>query len=294
MSLPPLLAGFCSPKKTASKSPCQFRSKETGYTRRMRMEPLECRCAPSGLGNLATDFSFNALDRFALFAMSGSKVDITNPSTELGGDVGLGPHSTQNFSDGKIDVDLLVDPTANNTHSNNVVIVGHTYSVNLAPDNADALDAASVVAALTPTRTLGNITGSTTLTSKLGNNVINVISVNAIQLDGSSTLTLQGNSSDYFFINVTGKYAQTGTSAIKLTGGLQETHVLFNILGTGEQVAFTGSSVGEGTYLAVNRDVSVSGAKIDGVLIGGMNHQIAITSGAKVQVNAPHFVPPVV
>jgi choice-of-anchor A domain-containing protein len=111
-------------------------------------------------------------------------------------------------------------------------------------------------------------------------------------LPPAKTLTLNAGKNDYFIINVSGKYAMSGTSAIRLTGGIDTTRVLFNITGTGEQVAFTGKSVGVGTYLAVNRDISVSGATINGSVIGGMNHKIALTSAAKVQVNTPHFAPP--
>jgi len=108
-------------------------------------------------------------------------------------------------------------------------------------------------------------------------------------MSGSSTLTLKGGFNDYFFINVSGKYAMSGSSQIKLTGGINTTHVIFNIVGSGEAVAFSGSSVGVGTYLANDRDINVSGATINGVLIGAKNHKIALTSGAQIQVDTPHF-----
>src|SRR5258707_239968 len=111
-------------------------------------------------------------------------------------------------------------------------------------------------------------------------------------MSGPSTFTLNGAAGDYFFINVTGNFSMTGSSKMVLTGGLVEEHIIFNILGSGQQVAFRGSSYGVGTFLAVNRDISVSGATVFGSLIGAQNHQIAITSGAQVQVNAPHFQAP--
>jgi ice-binding like protein len=262
------------------------------HKRRLGSEMLEQRCAPAGLANLMADFGADRLGVYGVFGMSGCKMDITNPQTEIGGDVGLGPNAVQNFSDGKIDGDLNIDPTTNNSHSNNVKLTGQVNVFDLTPTNAAALDASSVVAALHTTQTVGAITGSKTINSAAGNNVINVISASNVQLNGSASLTLNGNASDYFFINVTGNFAMTGTSSIKLTGGIQETHVLWNILGSGQQVAFTGKSVGEGTFIAVNRDIAVSGATVEGVLIGGMNHHIAITSGAHVQVNAPHFAAP--
>ena len=255
----------------------------------MRIEGLEERCAPASLG-----FDFGLVTTFGVFAMSGSKLDITNPQTEIGGDVALGPHATQNFSDGHIDYNLYVDQTANNAKHNNVKLgvggaVGSVIVTDLAPANAAMIDATTQIATMAPTQTFGNITASTSITS---HTTINVIKVNNVALSGSATVTLNGPSNSYFIFNVTGKWDMSGSSKIVMSGGVPITHVLYNIIGTGQQVAFTGSSVANGQFLAVNRDISVSGATVNGQIIGAMNHKIAITSGAKVQVDAPHFQPP--
>ena len=252
--------------------------------RRPGFEDMENRYSPS---SLFSDFA--VLDEFGVFQMAGGQLSITNPQTEIGGDTGLGPHAVQNASDSQIDGKFVVDLTANNNHSNNLRIAGGTVYRNLQTAENYAEDAASRIGRMTATQTFNSINNSMTINAT---QTINVISVNQIQLDGSSTLTLHGSANAYFFINVSGKYSMTGTSAIHLTGGVSTTHVIFNITGTGEQVAFTGQSVGVGTYLAPNRDISVSGATVNGVLIGGENHQIAITSGAHVQVNTPHFSAP--
>jgi choice-of-anchor A domain-containing protein len=248
---------------------------------RPRLEVLEDRAAPS---SLFSDFA--ALHPYGVLALSGSKLDITNPQTRVGGAVGLGPHATQNFSDGEIDGNLVLDYTANNSHSNNVRIQGSTVRQDLQAAVNAAIDASDVIAHLHATQQFVTIPRSQTIVRTTHENVIDVGSV---QLDGSSVLTLHGSSSDYFLFNVTGKFAMTGDSQIKLTGGIDSTHVLFNVVGTGEAVAFTGKSVAVGTFLADNRDINVSGATVNGVLIGAMDHKIALTSGAQIQVNTPHF-----
>ena len=262
--------------------------------RRPQLEVLEDRAVPA---SLAADF--NLLHPYGVLGLDGAKVSMSNPQTHIGGSVGIGPNGIQNFSDGRIDDGLIIDPSTNNSKSNNASISDGVTVMDMYPTVAAALDASAQIAAMTPTQTLGSITGSMTLTSNPGtasSPAVNVINVGNIQLDGSSTLTLKGNDPggyDWFIFNVTGKFAMTGTSAIKIVGTFDSTHVLFNIIGTGEQVAFTGKSTGVGTFLAPQRDISDSGATVNGVLIGAENHQIAITSGARVQVNTPHFnVPP--
>jgi choice-of-anchor A domain-containing protein len=250
------------------------------------LDGLEERIAFSLSDTLKADFSI--LKDFGVLGLSGAKIDITNSKTTIGGDVGIGPGGKQNFSDGFIDGKLVVDPTADNSKSNNVKKTFGTITKNLQPAVAAAIEASNAIANSPATKTISSINGSQTIFSTTH---INVVKTGSITLDGSATLTLSANSNDYFLFNVTGKFAMTGSSKIKLTGGINTTHVIFNIIGSGEQVAFTGSSVAVGTFLAVNRDISVSGATVNGVLIGAMNHKIAITSGAQVQVNTPHFNP---
>jgi hypothetical protein len=267
---------------------------------RLRLESLDERESPSGIAtNLATldlpigqpapsgiccDFSI--LDQYNLYSMSGSQLSITNPQTKIAGNVGLGAYAKQNFSDGQIGGSFIIDYTTNNSHSNNVRIAGGTQKTNTAPVDAAAFDASAQIAAMPSTQSLGAVSNSATIN---GNGHINVIKLTSLQLDGSSSLTLKGGANDFFFINDSGKFAMTGTSSIQLNG-VQQNHVLFNITGSGEQVAFTGKSVGEGTFLAVNRDIAVSGATVVGQLIGGYCHNVSITSAA--QICGCPFQPP--
>jgi choice-of-anchor A domain-containing protein len=192
------------------------------------------------------------------------------------------------FADGQIAGKLVVDPTADNSKGNNVNEEFGIVTAGLGAANAAAIDAANEIGSLKPTQEFDSINGSHTIGA---NGSMNVISVGDVQLDGSSTLTLKGCASDYFFINVSGKFAMTGTSSIQLDG-VDPSHVIFNIEGSGQQVAFTGKSEAVGTFLAINRDVAVSGATVNGQIIAGMCQDIAITSGAKVDVCSPPFCPP--
>ncbi len=235
---------------------------------------------------LTADFAI--LDHFAVLGLSGSKIDITNPQTQIGGNVGLAPGSNQNFADGQIAGKLIVDPSANNSKSNNVQEEFGGLTASLGAANAAAIDASNEIASMTPTQQFDSINGSLTICSTCP---LNVICVGKVQLDGSSTLTLKGCATDYFFINVSGKFAMTGNTSIRLDG-VDPSHVIFNIVGSGEQVAFTGKSNAVGTFLAVNRDIAVSGATVNGPIIGGLCHDIAITSGAHVDICSPSFCPP--
>jgi hypothetical protein len=265
-----------------------LRSREPAQSQvQLQLETLEDRSTPN---NLFADLA--DVDQFTVLALTGAKVDISNPKTLFASspgfpaNVGLGPGARENFSDGTIQGNLIVDPTANITKSNHV----HENAIvvrDLSPDVMAAIDASNQIAALAPTLTLPSIHSSTTLHST---GAMNVINVTDLTLDGSAQLTLQGRPGmqDYFFINVTGKYAQTGNSSIRLVN-VPGSHVVFNIVGTGQQVAFTGKSVGAGTYLAVNRDIAVTGATVNGALIGGLNHQISIVSGSQLHPTTSPF-----
>ena len=62
----------------------------------------------------------------------------------------------------------------------------------------------------------------------------------------------------------------TDISEIKLTGGLQPGHVLFNIVGSGPDVIIAKLSKGAGTFLAPERKFSLNSFSIiEGAVIAG-------------------------
>src|SRR5579871_2082858 len=134
----------------ASSRPRHARRKKlrlSSFGRKLNIESLEGRAVPA---SLAVDFA--TLDNFAVLGLNGSKMDITNPQTHIGGNVGLAGDSNQNFSDGQISGSLVVDPSADNTKSNNVEEADGVVTTNLSAANAAAFDASSQIAAMTPTQ----------------------------------------------------------------------------------------------------------------------------------------------
>ena len=119
--------------------------------------------------------------------------------------------------------------------------------------------------------------------------------VKDVVLNGS-TVTLKGVAGDSFILNVTGKFVLNGGSRI-VASGIQPKDILYNIIGSGEQVAFTGGGGGsgcckssaDGTLIALNRNIALSPGLVNGELIGGLN--ISIVSGASVKCPPSPCIP---
>src|SRR5437762_1116342 len=111
----------------------------------------------------ATTVNLGAAGNFTVLALDNVKFDLTNPGSTIIGNVGLGPNAVQNWSTGAIQGTLYVDPTANNTHQNNVQISGGTVVTSLAQAVADADAAAALASSLAPQQTFGNITNAMTI-----------------------------------------------------------------------------------------------------------------------------------
>jgi hypothetical protein len=108
-----------------------------------------------------------------------------------------------------------------------------------------------------------------------------VIAAQSIRLSGSETLTLEGGPHDSFLFNVPGRFDLSGSSAIKLTGGVDSYSVLFNVLGPEDvgKVGLSGSSKGVGTFLVPERSFTFGPSVIEGSVIAG-GRDIVIHSGA--------------
>jgi len=122
-----------------------------------------------------------------------------------------------------------------------------------------------------------------------------VICVGDIVLQAGQVITLQGVPGDTFIVNVTGKFILNGARII--ANGVEPKDVLYNIIGSGAQVAFSGGGGGsgcckasvDGTLLAPNRDIALSPGLVNGELIGG--HNISIVSGSAVKCPPSPCVP---
>jgi len=84
-----------------------------------------------------------------------------------------------------------------------------------------------------------------------------------------------------------------GTSKILVSGGVTPGDVLYDIVGTGPDVAFSGGGGGvnccaaivDGTLLAPQRKISLSPGLVNGEVISGLD--ISIVSGASVRCPCP-------
>jgi choice-of-anchor A domain-containing protein len=161
---------------------------------------------------------------------------------------------------------------------------------NLSQEISAAFAAASNAAAQTCTQTFATLNGSQTITGVAG---LNVICISSVELNGGSIVNLNAPAGAQFILNITGKFALTGGSKIMASGGLKPQNVLYNIVGTGADVAFSGGGGGvgcckttvDGTLLAPERKIALSPGLVNGAIISGRD--ISIVSGASVRCPAP-------
>jgi hypothetical protein len=225
------------------------------------------------------EISLGQASGFGVLGLGSTRITISGPSGVIG-TLGVGPNGFGEFTGSSFVTGItFVDPTAGVKTSGSASI--HPVTTSLSPAVNDALWASTKVAALAPTQTFGDLKGPATITGTGGTNVI---SAKSLRLSGSETLTLAGSPLDHFLFNIPGRFTLSGSSAIKLTGGVSPANVLFNILGPESvgTVALTGSSKGVGTFLVPERSFSFGPSVIEGsVLAGGKD--IRIHSGARLK-----------
>jgi choice-of-anchor A domain-containing protein len=195
------------------------------------------------------------------------------------GDVAIGGGNgslLKSVINGRVFIDGSATP---DVHSDFTATGGISSGQNLSADEANVLALSAQLAGIAPTQTFGDITGDFTITRTAQ---LNVIKVNLVNLT-KKTLTLSGNSTDTFIINVTSPTANfvLNNSKILLTGGLTANHVTVNFPGTGGSLSIYKAStvpVVNGTILAPQRDIVIDNPPVLGSVIGST---IDIHSGAK-------------
>lgn len=151
----------------------------------------------------------------------------------------------------------------------------------------DAMNAATAAQGLSATSALTKIDSTMTLS---GSGVYNLSSVN---LASKEVLTLSGSATDSIVLNISDMF-KLNDAKIVLTGGLLESNVLFNFVGTKDvNIAGAGAlSELHGILLALNAKVALSPGLVVGEIISAKD--IAIDSGAIVRMTAalgPNTVP---
>ena len=131
-----------------------------------------------------------------------------------------------------------------------------------------------------------------------GNGGTNVAELTSLSLSSGRTLTFTGTASDEFILNISGDWAMSGSGAIVLNG-VSSDHVLFNLLesadgGSGEDIGASGSSVGYGILLALDRNITFDtpGGSWNGRLFSDTNKTVKLFSHP--MINQPVTPPPVV
>jgi hypothetical protein len=114
--------------------------------------------------------------------------------------------------------------------------------------------------------TFGTLTKSTTISESIAGDY--VFDIGAIELSGSSVLTIKDPSNSKIIIDVTGAFQLSGSSSIVLSG-VKSGDVVFNVIGTGD-LQVSGSASVYGSILAPERDVQISGnSYVQGKVIAG-------------------------
>ena len=223
-----------------------------------RIRTFDAELAAGGIG---------AAEDAVVVALPKARVMLGKDNPGATGDVVLGPNSKQAFKDGLIDGTLLVDPAAINANLHSVVITGGTLNQETSRSVADAVDGSYAAARLAPDQTFGAIKTDKTISGVPG---LNVISTKRVTLDNGEVLTLSGDASTRFVLNVAGNVQLKRGSSVQLAGGVLARNVVFNILGSSASCICSGSS-GQGTMLNLRGSLKVrdAGSSLVGSLIAG-------------------------
>jgi hypothetical protein len=225
--------------------------------------------------------------------LGAAMVSITGPAGGLLGNICIAPHGTLSMSGSEFitgTVELGLGATFNNSSSG--VVGGVLQNVDLSSEIAAAYAAAASDAALPCTQSFGTLDGVSvkTITGVSG---VNVICVQNVTLSGRQIL-LKGPADATFIFSVKGQFVLTGGGAgpqirVDTSTGLKPSAVLYNILGKGPDVAFSGGGGGvnccaavvDGTILAPLRNINLSPGLVNGEVISALN--INIVSGSSVR-----------
>src|SRR5213078_915073 len=221
---------------------------------------------------------------WTVLQLDGGKVDITGPAGGIDGDICIADSGKLSITGSEfVTGNIRLSAGATFSKSGSGTVGGVLQTQNLSQQVTDALAAAAAATALPCTQTIGNLSSVQTI---VGNGGLNVICVTNVTLSGGKKVFLMGGASDQFVVNVTGNWALSGGSQIRVAGGVQPNAVLYNIIGTGGQVAFSGGGGGtgcckaivDGTLLAPNRKIALSPGLVNGQVISGLD--ISIVSGS--------------
>ena len=229
-------------------------------------------------------------DGCMVLELGAAKVSITGPAGGILGDICIGPNASLAMSGDEFvtgTINLAAGAKFSNSSHGTVNVA---QNADLSAEISDAYSGAASAASLPCTQNYAKLGGKsvTTLTGVVG---VNVICVKDVILSGKQ-VTLTGPAGAEFIIKVRGKFVLTGGGQgprIRVAGGVLPKDVLYNIIGAGSDVAFSGGGGGvgcckaivDGTLLAPLRKIRLSPGLVNGQVISGKD--INIVSGASVR-----------
>ena len=145
-------------------------------------------------------------------------------------------------------------------------------------DDARAARVVAEALAVTPSSTFASLGNGASLTGTGGTRVIDV--TGDVGLSGGGAITFNGTAADLFIIRIGGKMTMSGGSSIVLNG-VTAGQILWDLKGTGDAVDINGNSIVNGTILAIDRSIIISGGVVNGQLISNGN-ELKLQSGPDV------------
>ena len=177
---------------------------------------------------------------------------------------------------GNIDFAGLTNIT--NTNGISGTVTPNVAAVNTAFNTMSTLSATLGAEAGTPLTLTGSaqtINASAGTLDASGNRVFTAGSGFVVK----GPLTINGSASDYVVINIPSGQTAKFSDAITLTGGITDDHVLYNILGTGNEIGGAANKATvHGVIVGINRKFNMDAVTIDGRVIGGDSTNFQLVS----------------
>lgn len=191
-------------------------------------------------------------------ALPSTSISLTGGASIGGAAVLLGT-STLSLSGGSTVSGEIFTPSASYVAKSNGTSTGELEIEDLTVSAPAITKFATSLSSLTPTQNFpSGISSSQTIN---GNGGVNVIAVTGnINLNGASTLTLNGTTNDQFIVLVSGTVNLSGSGHVALSGGVPAKNVIYvvtSISSTG--VSLSGGASIIGTLLAPQAGINLSG-----------------------------------
>jgi len=268
-------------------------------------EPCDCThdlgiCPTSGTCNTNTCpdcvdpvFGLGSASGSSVFELGAHSVSITGPPGGIIGNISIAANGKLSLTGSEfVTGTIFLGPGATFSDSSSGGVGAVVHNVDLGAQIAAAYAANAGNAALPCSQSFTTLDGKT-VTTITGTHGVNVICVKDIVLSGKQIL-LTGPADAKFVFNITGKLVLTGGGLgpqirVDASAGIPPSAVLYNLIGVGQDVAFSGGGGGvnccaaivDGTILAPYRKIALSPGLVNGEIISGLD--ISIVSGSSVK-----------